>query len=260
MALISHKVLSDIFGLESIVQTTGIMHSKNILIDCLRNIFRRDREYKYVNDVFGFPKTPGLLGFDPSVGLDDDESTRIFIGSTYRYDVKFHPSIIVKNTGSRYVPISFNQDFLGVLYKKELIQDGYGNKTIISTPAAYTQVGAWDQTFEIKVTAESEVDREEIADIVQTTLMGSRRLELQQAGLFIKTLSSSGEQEEPYTNDYLYSVSINLETRSEWKIHIPINDVCERIGLCIHFDTLDGISTVDSLTINQVINQTDELT
>lgn len=260
MALISHKVLSDIFGLESIVQTTGMMHGKNILIDCLRDIFRRDREYKYVEDVFGFPKTPGLLGFDPSVGLDDNDSTRIFIGSTYRYDVKFHPSLIVKNTGLRYNPISFNQDFLGILYRKELIMDGYGNKTIISTPAAYTQVGAWEGTFEIKVTAESEVDREEIADIVMTTLMGSRRLELQQSGLFIKTLSTSGEQEEPYTNDYLYSVSINLETRSEWKIHIPINDICERIGLCIHFNTINGGTGENSLTINQIITQTDELT
>jgi hypothetical protein len=260
MALISHKVLSDIFNLENIVQTTGIMHSKNILIDCLRDIFRRDREYKYVEDVFGFPKTPGLLGFDPSVGLDDDESTRIFIGSTYRYDVKFHPSLIVKNTGLRYVPLSFNQEFLSVLYRKELIMDGYGNKTIISTPGAYVQAGIWDQTFEIKVTAESEVDREEIADIVQTTLMGPRRLELQQAGLFIKTLSSSGEQEEPYTNDYLYSISISLETRSEWKMHIPINNICERIGLCIHFNTINGNSAVDSLAINQIMTQTDELT
>lgn len=260
MALISHKVISDIFNLENVVQQTGMLHSKNILIDTLRDIFRRDREYKYVQDVFGFPKTPGHLGLNPAAGLDDDETTRIFIGSTYRYDVKFHPSIIVKNTGSRYVPISFNQDFLGVLYRKELIMDGYGNQTIISTPAAYTQVGAWDQTFEVKVTAESEVDREEIADIVKVTLMGSRRLELQQAGLFIKTLSSSGEQEEPYANDYLYTVSISLETRSEWKIHIPINDVCERIGLCIHFNTLGGNDGADALTINQLITQADELT
>ena len=68
-------------------------------------------------------------------------------------------------------------------------------------------------------------------------------------------MSTGGESEQPYSNDHLYMISINLEVRSEWKIHIPINDVCERIGLCITFDTLDDTTTVDSLTINEQITQ-----
>jgi hypothetical protein len=236
MVFTSHRVVSDIFELENIVQQTGMLHGKNLLIDVLRDVFRQDREYKYVSDVFGFPKTPSHLGLDPDAGLDDTETTRIFIGSTYRYDVKFNPSIIVKNTGSRYVPISFNQNLLNYIYRKELLIDGYGNTTTIRTPYAKTIVGAWDQTFEVKVIAESEVDREEIADIVQVTLMGSRRLELQRAGLFIRSMSTSGETEEPYANDFIYMVSINLDVRSEWKIHIPISDFCERISLYMGLD------------------------
>ena len=101
MVITSHRVLSDIFGLENIVQTTGIVHGKNILIDALRSIFAQDREYRYVSDVYGFPKTPSHLGLDPEDGLENEETTRIFIGSTYRYDIKFHPSIIVKHTGDQ---------------------------------------------------------------------------------------------------------------------------------------------------------------
>lgn len=252
----SHSVISDIFGLENIVQQTGVVHSKNILIDVLRNVFAQDRQYKYVSDVFGFPKTPSHLGLDPSAGLDDDETTRIFIGSSYRYDTKFNPSIVVKNTGSSYSPISFNQNMFGTIYKKEVLTDGYGNQTTLSVPAYSTLVGAWDQSYEIKIVTENEIDREEISDIVQITLMGTRRMELQEAGVFIKTLSTSGETEQQYANDYIYSISINLDVRTEWKVHIPISNVCERIAVCLTFKTLDG-QTSDALSINEYITHAD---
>lgn len=259
MTLTTHRVVSDIFGLENVIVQTGMLHGKNVLIDMLRNIFAQDRQYKYVSDVFGFPKTPSHLGLDPDAGLDDEETTRIFIGSTYRYDVKFNPSIIVKHTGSRYVPISFNQNLFSVSYKREVLSDGYGNTTIIRSPQAHTLVGAWDQSFEIKVIAENEVDREEIADIVQVTLMGTRRNDLQKAGVFIKGMSTSGEAEQKYANDYLYTVAIRLEVRSEWRVHIPISNLMERIGLCMTFKTLDGASTSDALSINEVMTHADLL-
>lgn len=258
MRPVSHRVITDIFNLEYVVQQTGMVHGKNLLIDTLRDIFARDREYKYVSDVFGFPKTPYHLGLDPAAGLDDDETTRIFIGSTYRYDIKFNPSIIVKNTGCRYVPISFNQNLLSVINRKEIITDGYGNSSVIYTPAYHTLVGAWDQTFEVKIIAENEMDREELADIVKVTLMGTRRMDLQRAGLFIKTLSTSGESEEKYSNDYLYMVSITLDTRSEWKVHIPISDLLERIGVCLAFKTIDGGAS-DALSINEQITMADTI-
>lgn len=233
-----HHVTSDIFANEYVVQQIGIIHGKNLLIDTLRDIFSTDRQFKYVTDIFGFPRTPSHLGLDPNAGYDlgDEETTRIFIGSTYRHDIKFNPAIIVKNTSSRYIPISFNQNLMGVEYSRERIVDGYGNETLTDTPTHLTLVGAWDQVFEVKVIAESELDREEIADIVQVTLMGARRLELQNNGLFIKTCSTGGEVEEPYANDFLYTMSINLETRSEWRIHIPVSNVVERIAFFMEFD------------------------
>ena len=254
-----HRVNSDIFSLENIVQTVGVVAGKNILIDTLRDVFRADREYKYVQDVFGFPKTPSNLGLESDAGLDDDETTRIFIGSTYRYDVKFYPALTVKSTGSDYVPISFNQNNSCIMYRKETLMDGYGNTTEISTPAFYTLVGAWDQTFEIKITAESQIDREEITDIVQTVLIGPRRMELQDAGLFIKKIRTGGESEEPYGNNYLYNTVITLETRSEWKVHIPISDVVERIGICATFGNTETEDYLDSLEINGILTQADEL-
>ena len=248
---------TDLFNVNNIVQATSIVAGKNLLIDTLRDVFREDREFKFVSDVFGFPLVKSEVGLSSDAGLNDDETTRIFIGSVYRFDAKFFPAISIKNTGTRYVPISFNQDYLGIKYRQELLQDGYGRSTVISTPAYHTLVGAWDQTFELKVTSESAVDREELCDIVQTILMSTRRLELQNAGLFIKNLSTSGESEESYGNGYLYSISINLETRTEFKVLIPISNVVERIGFFVTFAFNDKED--DALVVNEVTTQADLL-
>jgi hypothetical protein len=250
----THNAVSDVFNLENIVLQSGMVYTKNVLIDTLRDIFVNDRQFKYASDVFGFPKTPSHLGLSPEAGLDDNETTRIFIGSSYRYDVKFNPSIVVKNTGSRYVPISFNQDYLGVINRVEALQDGYGNVTTIKVPAYSVRVGAWDQTYEVKIIAENEVDREEIADIVQVTLMGSRRQMLHDAGVFVRGMSTAGEAEVPYSNDFLYTVSVNLDIR----VHIPISNLCEKIGLCLAFKTIDGEQS-DALAVNDVITHVDLL-
>ena len=249
----SFNTISDLFNLESVYSDGGIVYSKNIIIDTLRDVFSNDRQYKYIADPFGFPLTPNETGLSPSAGLDDSETTRIFIGSSYRYDIKFNPSIIVRNTGSHYSPVSFNQDYLGVQNRIEILTDSHGNQSQMYAPAYHLRVGAWDpQSIEVKIIAESEIDREEIADIVQVCLMGSRRQDLQNAGLFVKTLSTSGETETSYANDYLYMVSINLECRTEWRIKIPISNICERIGLCLAFSTLDG-TIDDALSVNEQI-------
>lgn len=255
--IVSHRVHSDIFRLENIVSQVGCMHGKSLLIDELRNIFSQDREFKYVSDAFGFPLTPSHLGLEPDAGLDDGETTRIFIGGSYRYDVKFNPAISVKNTGSKYVPISFNQNLLSIIHRLETITDGYGNSSSIYTPTYSTIMGAWDQTFEVKIVAENEIDREEISDIVQATLMGTRRMALQRAGLFIKGMSTSGETEEKYANDYLYMLSINLDTRSEWKVHIPLSNTVERIGLMVTFGDGRGNTPSTALEINDIITSVD---
>ena len=257
--LTTNYAISDIYNLEHVVQQSGMVYTKSVIIDTLRDIFSQDIQFKYVADHFGFPKTANHLGLSPFAGLGDDtETTRIFIGSSYRYDIKFTPSIVVRNTGSRYNPISFNQDYLGVINRNELLTDGYGNQTILHVPAYSMRVGAWDMTMEVKIVAEDEVDREELADIVQVCLMSSRRQEIQNMGVFIKSMSTGGETEEPYSNDKLYSVSINLEIRTEFKVYVPISDVVERLSLCLTFNTLGGPSE-DAYTINYPLSHADLL-
>ena len=58
-------VFSDIYTYDNIVRHTGIVHGRNLIIDHLRESFARDREYRYVSDIFGYPKTPSHLGLAP---------------------------------------------------------------------------------------------------------------------------------------------------------------------------------------------------
>jgi len=44
VSIYSHRVISDIFNLEHVVQQVGMVATKNTLIDTLRDIFRQERE------------------------------------------------------------------------------------------------------------------------------------------------------------------------------------------------------------------------
>lgn len=249
-----YHVFSQIYNLDHIVQNTAIMAGRNLIIDVLRESFARDEEYKYDRDIFGFPKTPSWEGLDPEAGLVDESSTRLYIGSAYRYDISFLPAIIVKQTSSQYNPISFNQNVLVEKYDVQRIIDGYGNVTDVQVPVAYTYAGAWDQSFEVKVISNSLEDTVAIADTVMITLQNVYRGILQQNGLFVKSVSAGGESVESIGgNDPLFFVSITVQTRSEWYREIPISRLIERIQFCFDIDLVDTDVPAQGMTIKQIL-------
>lgn len=233
----SYLVYSDIYNLDYIVQHSGIMFGRNILVDTLREIFSKDKEYRYLRDSFGFPKTPSHLNLEENAGIDDNTTTRVFIGGAFRYDISYLPGITVRQTSSSYKPISFNQNMWVLEYQTQRTIDGYGNVTFNEVPSSYQFAGAWEQSFEIKVTSKSLEDTIHLADIVMISLQGTYRLPLQQNGLFIKQVRSSGEQTESINaNDPLFTISITLDTYSEWRRSIPISNLVERLSLCLAVD------------------------
>ena len=87
-----HRVFSNFFSDNHIIQQVAIVHPKSLLIDSLRNVFRSDSIFTYRSDEYGFPLTPDLTGKDP----DTDLSTKILISDLYRYEVKFFPANIIQ--------------------------------------------------------------------------------------------------------------------------------------------------------------------
>lgn len=248
----SHQVYSNFYSRNDIVKHVALVQGKSLLIDALRELFVGDSLYPYRQDEFGFPLVPDHTGLpieeggteldengdpivnpSPNLSIDAHLSTKILITSTYREDVKFYPVITVKQTSLKDHPISFNQNAIQIHYRKEFVLDGYGNQVEIRTPTHFIFGDAWDQSFEIKIVAESLDDRDQIADIVKFGMWNLKRDELRAAGLFIKNINGGGETEEENSKDvtkWLYTYTITVNTYSEWSREIPIRNIIERIN------------------------------
>ncbi len=252
----SHRVYSDLFELANFVKQTAVAQGKNLLIDFLRENFRQDTVYRYGTDAFGFPLTPDVTDLPPDI--EETRTTRIFIGDIFRYDKRYLPSITVRQSSSRYYAVSFNQDGT-TRYRVDLVMDGYGNRSLVKIPTHKVFVGGWDQTFEVLVAAESTEDREELADIVSSYLIGVARQPLQDAGLFVRTVSCGGEREEDWANDKIYMQSISVETFSEWRRELPLDNLVETINFCFEFGILGSgrfgttVTSVDAHTVDTAI-------
>jgi hypothetical protein len=219
-----HFVYSNYFVDNHIVQQSAVVHPKNLIIDALRQYFARDNVYTYRYDEYGYPLTPDITGLD----VNSPETTKILISDVYRYEVKFYPAIVVKFSGGSYKPISMNQN--GTLkYRTDIVEDSFGGRRQISTPTHRVYAGAWDLNFNVDIFCESHTELQELVDITTILLQYSLWNDLRASGLFIKGLSFGGENAEQYANDYVYSQSITLNCRSEWRVEIPIDSIVEKI-------------------------------
>lgn len=243
----SHRVYSDLFHMSDFITQTAVSQGKNLLIDALREYFRQDTFYRFSTDAFGFPLVVDMTDLPPDI--QEERTTRIFIGDIFRYDKRYWPAIVVRYSSGRTYHVSFNQNHT-TRYRLDLVLDGYGGRSYIRVPTHHVVAGAWEQSFEVLIAAESVPDREELTDIVSSFLIGKARQELYEAGLFVRNVSLGGEREDDWGNDKVYIQSITVETFSEWRREVPIDSLVETINFCFKYGLLgtDSPST-DTTTI-----------
>jgi len=225
-----HRVYSNFFSDNHIIQQVCIVQPKNLLIDILRRRFMQDNIFTYRIDEYGFPLTPDLTGGDIDI-----DTTKILISDVYRKDVKFYPAITVKTGGGNYKPLSFNQNAT-LKYRKDTAENKYGQIVSVKTPTHRVYAGLWDMSFDVAIYSESHSELEELAEIVSAELQYVSWNELRANGLFIKSSSISGESAEAYANSYVYNQIITLKTLSEWRVEIPLDNVIEKI--VFYFDSI----------------------
>lgn len=225
-----HRVYSNFFSDNYVIQQVCIVQPKNLLIDVLRRRFKQDNIFTYRTDEFGFPLTPDLTGGD----IDSEDTTKIVISDVYRYDVKFYPAITVKTGGGAYKALSLNQNAT-IKYRKDVVENKYGKFVEVKTPTHRVYAGLWDMSFDVTIYSESHTELEELTEIVTTELQYVSWNELRANGLFIQGTSISAENAEPYANDYVYSHTVTLKTLTEWRAEIPLDNVIEKI--VFYFDS-----------------------
>jgi hypothetical protein len=247
-----HRVYSDLFRLSDFVQQTSVSHAKNLIIDALREYFKQDTFYKYRTDAFGFPLTPDMTDLPPD--MQEERTTRIYIGDIFRYDKRFWPAIVTRYSSGRTYHVSFNQEHT-IKYRYDLVIDGYGTHSYVKVPTHTVIAGAWSQTFTVLIAAESVPDREELTDIVSSFFIAKTRQEIYESGLFIKDVSIGAEREDKWGNEPVYLQEITLDTYSEWRREIPISssNLIEAINFCFNMGVLGG----PGITFTTVVNSTD---
>ena len=252
---------SNLYSLHNVVQNTQILYPKELIISTLREYFAKDTKYHYVSDEFGFPKIIDHTDLNPNAGYNDDLATRIYIGNEAKFDAKFYPAVLVKNTKSNHVPISFNQDDGTIEYSNLLFTDSY-TSTYIKVPTNFITVFSWDLCFDLDILTEGPQDRATIVEAICVLLQSIARMDLTRAGLFIKNVSVGGESFELYQNDNIFKQTISLECRGDFRRVIPIDSIVEAINLCIeigHFTESDVFLPDPNLQINSDLDLTNTI-
>lgn len=250
---------SDLNRIHNIVQNTMTLYPKELIIATLRDIFSKGGFYRYVKDQWGYPQTPDQTDMPLGSGINDDLTTRLYIGESSRMTVQFYPSIIIRSGGSSSVPISFNAEYGSVKWGKMVFDDGYGNLKTFRTPEAFLFSGAWEGSLNIEISARDLRTRDDLVDLISILFVPSNIVfhSLVKEGIIVKGVSSGAATDsELDRNDRLFKQTITLQIRSEWYREIPIFNVIEIITTSIDFGRVDTPDPIYSPNLRITNSQT----
>lgn len=252
---------SDLFYLNGIIQASMLAYPKQLMIETLRDAFSKDSYYHYVRDQWGFPNIPDHTDLPSDAGMNDDVTSRLFIGQAFRYDKAYIPAIIVKSGGFRYVPISMSRNEGFVQYRDTRVLDGYGNETLIATPANFVTSGAYEGSLILDIITGDLAARDELTEIVSILLTEVYLKQFINSGVFMKPINIGSPSEVDDNNEKFYKLSITCDIRTEWRREIPIDTVVDAINLCVDFGNLEVDTPVlaPNIEINSLINVIDSL-
>lgn len=253
---------SDLYNIYNVVQNTLMAFPKELIISVLREEFSKDSYYHYVSDEYGYPKVVDLTDVPLEAGLNDNSTTRLYIGESFHFNGIFYPSIFVKMTSARSVPIALNRNKDVIQNEKILVIDGYGNEKQYFIPKFIDLSGAWEGSISIDIMARDIYTRDNLISILMLMFVDVRFETLRKAGVLIKSgqpVLSGVTETEDRQQDKLYKATITLEIRTEWRRLIPIDGIIERINFCIDFANLTTNVSSPNLEINTYISLLDQI-
>jgi hypothetical protein len=263
---------SDLYGIYHIVQASMLVYPKEMIINALRNFFEKDSYYHYSKDQWGFANTtdhtdlpPGAdlpygPGANPALNPNPILPTRLFIGENYRYDSIYYPAILVKSGGSTYVPISINREQGTIYYSEMIVEDGYGNQTLVRKPKSFVTAGAWEGSIIVDIYSRSLRSRDDLVELVGMCFADVNFDTLHEVGIIVKPPVIGAPTEGDDRNDKLFRQSITLNIRTEWRREVPVGDLIDAILFTITFGPfIQNDPNPANLTINTEVSITDML-
>lgn len=242
--------------LYNVTQNNAILYPKELIVATLRDYFSNDTYYRSVLDPYGYPLTPEQLNLPQTAGFPPDSTTtRLLITENYRFDVQYFPSIHVANGGSRSVPLSINRGTYETIWDKLVFEDGYGNITTFPNPIAHIFYGSWEGTINVNIKTKDIRARDDLVDLVLILFTDIAFTDLYRSGVIVLNASASAPAEQQDRNDYIFTQTVSLNIKSEWRRRIPISSLVEIIDFIIQFGQLSPEpGPIDpNLTINTYI-------
>lgn len=252
---------TDLYSINNIVQNTMLSYPKELVIGILRDEFAKDSYFHYVRDSWGYPFIPDHTDLPIEAGMQDDAASRLYISERNRQGVPMYPALIVSMTSTSSVPISMNRDKGTVKYSTLRVIDGYGNEKFYPTPTHFVSAGSWEGTLNIDVKTKGIRERDELIQITSLILTDIKFDSLWRSGMLIKKLSVSSISEADDINDKIYTATISLDIRSEWRREIPVENIIDAINICVDFGRVDVTPTTfaENLQVNTSITLLDAI-
>lgn len=243
-------------SLHNVVQNSMILYPKEVILSTLRDYFSKDDYYHYSKDAWGFPNTTDNTNLPLDAGMNDNVTTRVFIGENYRQDIIFYPGIFVKLNSSRYIPLSINQEDSTVDYGIRSFDDGYGNISFYKYPKSFIFAGIWESSISIDVKARNPRTRDELLQEISICITNIYKREMERIGLICKPLSVGSPSEQEDRTGKLHTQTITFDVRTEWRREIPIENIVEAINFSIEFANLENPEPIvaENLTINMDVD------
>jgi len=226
------------------------LHSKELILFSLRDFFAQDTFYRYVTDHYGYPKVVDVTDLPLEAGINDDSTTRICIQEAFKMEPDFYPALIVKSGSFNSIPISLNRETSCVQWDDLIFQDGYGNIKTFRTPIHFIFAGAWEGTINIDILARDMRSRDDLVDLTSIYFVDVAFNELVKEGIVVLNVSTSGPTDTDDRNHRLFKDTVNLKIRTEWRRHVPIENIIEIINAAIEFGQVDEEIIAPNLTIN----------
>ena len=242
---------SSLNQIHSVVQNSMTLYPKELIVATLRDFFSKDVMYHYAHDHWGYPQTPSQAGLPLSAGFNNDITTRLFIGESYRFDVIYYPAILVRHGGSTSVPISMNRETGTVKWGNIIYEDDLGNSKIVPTPEYFIFAGAWEGSINIDVLARDLRARDDLVDLISLLFVDIAFNDMVKSGVVVKGVAAGSPTETDDRNDHIFKQTITLQIRGEWRRALKINNIIEIINFSVEFGSLEPNSSIaEDLTIN----------
>jgi len=254
---------TDLYGIHHVVQNTHLSYCKELVIAILRDEFRQDSFFHYVEDQWGFPKTPDHTDLPLGAGFDDDSTTRLFIGEKWRHDVVYYPALLITGGSFSSKPIAMNRNKETLRYSATKVVDGYGNARIFTRPSHWVTAGAWNGSINIEVQARDILARDELVSTCKMLFEDIRHDQFIQAGMIIQKVSGGSPSEtEDRQQEKLYKQTMTLDVYTEWRREIPVSNIVDAVNICVDFVDLRQSPPTNlspNLTINTSVQLIDEV-